>query len=293
MNILNTAMLLAILFLKLFAFASNPDTSSILQRARIFAFNTTEYIPERNFYTEWKNDENPYLYLYISHPNKIKQPVDFTTPFLAYGSDQLRLEKEEQEIKAKGYATFCYKTYATSSAFINKKLLSYPDEAIVFIVFHELIHNYLSSKKILLPYEFNEALCDVIGNYGTLEYSRTTGQIDTLKAIQLIITNESIYSCLNETIDKINQDTNNVLTICRESQKTLDAHLQNANAFQQDRFQYPISTAYLLKNEYYAKHYLLIKKVLFKQKSIQGLLKIIHEVPQDPAACEIYLLKYS
>lgn len=293
MNLSKTTGLLFFQLISLVSFSSSGDSLPFIDNVRNFAFKTTEYYPDLGFFTRWTSEEKPYLYLYVSYSDSVKKPKEFIYPYFFCGTDEIKAGKEELKLKASGYNTFCYKTYANSTALLNKRLVSYSNEAIVFIVFHELIHNYLGHKSIKIPYEFIEALCDVIGNYGALEYSISTDKLDSISAKSQIEINEKIYDCFNDAILKINQNPSKTSIINADCQETIGSILTKANSFQKDRFDFKVNTAYLLKNGYYCKHYFLLKKVLLKQKSIKALLEIIKGVPENSSECELYLMKFT
>ncbi|MFM9945794.1 MAG: hypothetical protein ACKVQB_11235 [Bacteroidia bacterium] len=278
--------------LTLTAFSSPNDSLFFITDVKQFAFKEIG-VEFSDFYIHWTKEEKPYIYLYVSQPDSVKKPTGFNQSYIFCGTDEANATKQETVYKDAGYHTFCYKTYANSSAMLNKRLLSYSKDAIAFIVFHELIHNYLGAKNIKIPYEYNEALCDVIGNYGTLAYAQYTKNIDLDSVKNQIKRNEKIYTYLNSTISKINSNPDKTSACNAKCQKSIYHNLKNANLFQKDRFDYTVNNAYLLKNEYYSKNYFLLKQVLMKQKSIPALLKIMESLPEKSEDYEAYLRRFT
>jgi len=65
-----------------------------------------------------------------------------------------------------------------TSTLLTPKLLSYPDEAIAFIVFHEVVHQDLLKLGSPIRYNYEEALCDVIANMACVKFAEKTKMID-------------------------------------------------------------------------------------------------------------------
>ncbi len=276
----------------LFSSATAFDSLKFIEKVKQFAFKEIGVHLKGDFYTKSMEMDKPYVYLYVSLPDKIKTPPGYSDLYFC-NTDEMFAGRKSDSLKLKGYQTFCYKTYANSSAMLNKRFLSYPLEAESFIIFHELIHNYLSQQEIKIPYDFNEALCDVIGNYGTLDFFKTNKQLDLNAAKQQLEHNENIYWCLNKYISKINEKPGKVIVLNNQCDRMMKTILKECNTFQNDRFNFTVNNAYLLKNQYYCKNYFLLKKVLMKQKSIKDFLEIIKAVPANSEECEKYLLKFS
>ena len=275
------------------AFSANNDSLLFIDELKKFAFKEIGVELTGDLYTQWVKEEKPYIYLYVSLSEKVQQPIELTSPFIFYRTDEIAANEKALELKEMGYHTFCYKTYANSAARLSNRLLSYPKEAICFIIFHEFIHNYLEQQFIKIPYEFNEALCDVIGNYGALKYAQSTQNVDLAATENQIRTNEKIYTCLNATISKINKNPQivkniqQVMTLNDKCSKIIRDILKKCNIFQKDRFDYTVNNAYLLKNEYYCKNYFLLK-----QKSIKDFLELMKTLPENASDCEAYLKNF-
>ena len=272
---------------------SEDGDSLFFVKVKEFAFKEIGVQLEGNFFTDWCKEEKPFLYVYISLPDKIKCPPEQNSPFIYCGTDDTRVHVTEKYFSENGYHSFCYRAYANSSALLNKRLISYRNETKTFIIIHELIHNYLVQQRLKVPYEFNEAMSDVIGNYETLKYSKDSALINVSIAKRQLRTNEKLYRCMNRHIRKITSRPGNVTTVNRRCQEKIQHILKNADVFQNDRFNYEVNNAFLLKNSYYCKNYFLLKKVFLKQKSLGEFLEIMKHLPEKISACEAYLEKYS
>ncbi|HKR04642.1 MAG TPA: hypothetical protein VJY62_08385 [Bacteroidia bacterium] len=246
---------------------------------------------DTNLYTAWKENDEPYFLLYISQTDTIKTPgwMKQQYPFFNCSSEN---EARQKETMYPGYHTFIYKSYATSSCEMNKRLISYRKESQCFIAFHELMHNYISRQNLNIPYEFNEALCDIMGNYGALQFSKNTKLIDRTIAEDQLKTNEKIYKIINLFIEKINSKPKKTLTLHARCEKRIQSFLKKGDTFQKDRFDYKINNAYLLKNKFYSQNYFLLKKVFQKQKTTGEFIELIKYLPGNVEDCTKYLSKY-
>ena len=98
---------------------------------------------QSTFYTEWKehSSDSMFIYFYISRSDRVERDTTYKIPW--------SFEKDSQavatarEMTAKGFHTLVYRTAGTSNTLLTPKLLSYADEAIAFIVFHEVVHQNL------------------------------------------------------------------------------------------------------------------------------------------------------
>jgi hypothetical protein len=268
-----------------------------IENLKSYVFKEFNLTLEGEFYTTWAKDNEPEIVFFISLSGKIQVPPDL---FYSYSNsdvqDVLKVRIIETEYRKKGYSTFIYKTYATGKTYLNERFVSYPCEEITFIAFHELLHHYFFQQKIYIPYEFVEAACDVVGNYGTLNYSMSgmTDKVRISKVQKQTLLNESIYKLFNFYIDSINQSRKQeeVKYLCGRCNISLHKLLTDADDFQKDRFDYTVNNAFLLKNSNYCVEYFLLKRVLFKAGSIKNFLEIIKGIPHEIPWGEKYLEKY-
>ncbi|MBP6334995.1 MAG: hypothetical protein KA444_05930 [Bacteroidia bacterium] len=280
---------LFLLFFLIPGFVVKADSLLFIEDLKSFIYAEAGYELKESFYTEWSNEEKPYVYLYVSLSDSVKRPQEFKSSFIYYQTDEDSAKMKEQSYQRKGYHTFIYKTYANSAAQLNSNLIAYSKDAIAFIVFHEYIHNYLSERKIKIFYEFEEALCDVVGNYGALMYAQTRQKASLDSIQQQIESNEKIYKYMNQTVSMNNRNHVQVIEENEKCTKKVREILGNANLFQKDRFNYNVNNAFLLKNEYYSKNYFLLKDVFLKQKTLKAFLEVVEKMPDNSADCERYL----
>lgn len=248
-----------------------------------------------SFYTEWKHADEPYYYVYVSRRDTVASPESLSNSGTFYMScrDETEGKCKAALWESQGYDAFLYKSYATSGARLNSRLLSYPREAICFIIFHELLHNYIAQKNMRIPYDFHEALGDVIGNYLTLKMAETFLNLDLAGVHKEIAINEQIYACMNNYISLIRPIEKNIPQILASCHAEIEQLLLSANHFQKDRFANSGSNGFLLKNSNYCRNYFLLKEVLLKQQSVRKLLEIVAKMPADAKLCAAYLQEYS
>jgi hypothetical protein len=287
--------LFLLLFFQLICFASfsaGIDSLLFIEETKAFLYKEIGTVLKGDFYTKWETEEKPYVYVYVSLPDRVERPKKIKDPYFAYATDEASAIVKESELKMEGYNTFLYKTYANSWALLNNTFLSYSREAKAFVLFHEIMHNYFKQKHIKIPYEFIEPICDIIGNYGTLKYAQSTQNVNLISAQDQIISNERIYQCFNSTILEINNSPLNTSKLNARCSDTINEILLNGNSFQKFRFGYKVNNAYLIKNGYYCKYYFLLKTVFLKQDSINSFLELIRKMPRKVPDCEKYLHKF-
>ena len=274
--------------------AADPDSLFIAAVKKYF-FKETGLELSGNLYTNRKANENPSYVLYVSEPDTVQCNALHSTwkyPF-EYHDTEEQADWMKNQWRMKGYQAFVYKTYATSSTLLTNRFLSYSNEEKCFIIFHELMHNYIDQSKMKVPYDINEALSDVVGNYGSLNYTRFNLKTDLSTVYSQIDLTEKIYECLNNCIFKINKHTQNVSELHSNCSIELQALLKDANSFYQDRFNYPVNNGYLLKNSSYCRNYFLLKRVLLKQGSIMKVIEIIKTIPKKREDYIKYLEKFT
>ena len=271
--------------------------SLFITRVKKYCSKEFGYQLKGDFYTNWKENNNPYYSLFVSAADTVQCPPDYANT--KYGSPFIDYESEGAADWAgsfwrdRGYHAFVYKTYANSSTQLTPQFLDYSNEAKCFIIFHELLHNYVSQLKIKIPYEFHEALGDVVGNYCTLNFCTLFLSMDLRLVHRQIELNEKIYECLNKYIPKITKSEKNISGLNASCQKEVTELLGSGNNFQTDRFANSGNNGFLLKNMNYCKNYFLLKRVLLKQGSVFKLLEIMKSMPKTPEACVLYLESFA
>jgi len=246
-----------------------------------------------DLYTAYDSSNLPMYYVYISRADRIAKPDELNSFFIYCGHSETHALSIDSFYSSKGCQAFCYHAYANSSTVINERFMSYPEEARVFIMIHELMHNYIEEMKLKIPYEFNEALSDVVGNFGAMKYARETNKLTNASWELQTTLNEKVYSCLNKFIRKINRRPARQAKYFKSCREKLNTQLKNGNTFQRDRFNYDVNNAFLLKNSFYSKNYFLLKKVMIRQGTILKFLEVIKGMPSDKDAATRYLEKYS
>lgn len=235
---------------------------------------------EGDFFTRYFKEERPLLYLYVSHSDKVKRPADVNDRFIFCRSDSAYFCGRAAEYKAKGYQTACYKTWGNAAALLSQHFLSYPRSDQLFVIVHELVHNYLLQHHIRIPYEFEEALCDAAGNYIRIKFF--AGDKHSAQQVQRM---EKIYAIYNDCIQQINAGAGNVSVLCSKCSKKIQPLLKHSGIFYNDRYNYPVNTAYLLKNSYYSSRYFLLRQKLAKLNGLKALLQVVKQLPADEAGC--------
>ncbi len=288
-----------IVFLLLILLSTSPKIFSIkkdsllfIQEVKNFSFKEIGVELKGDFFTKIKETEKPYIYVYTSLPYAIENPIGYESFFFCDTNTALA-NKKIAEYKAQGYHTFLYKTFANSEAMLNKRFFMYPKEAEVFIIFHELTHNYIAQQNLKVPYDYNEALSDLIGNYGTLNFYKANNSKEFNIAQTQMYNNERIYFCMNSYIAGINRKPRKADLLDTKCDNEIKIILKECNLFQNDRFNFTVNNAYLLKNQFYSKNYFLLKKVLQKQKTIKALLDVMKSLPENSEECEKYLLRFT
>ncbi len=281
------------LCMMLVANASHAQTadSTFIAGVKDYVFKEMNIVLDGTFYTHRDTSDQPLYYLYVSLKNKVEIPFGYNRKYATFNSkyDANIVATYRQNM---GYATFLYLAYASSSTLLNKRLLSYRRESVTMIVFHELMHNYIEQFKLDIPYDFNEAAADILGNYGAKKYAADSHEINLKTVKKQLRLNENIYQCMNHCIAEISLHPDQTNTLTAACQQKIRKLLKHGDLFQHDRFDFDINTATLLKNSYYSKNYFLLKRVFLKQKSIAAFLDIIKSLPTNDADAVNYLERY-
>jgi Zn-dependent protease with chaperone function len=100
-----------------------------------------------HFYTQWQFVEQPNTYLYVSRADSILLPPN-TNAFQFFGTDTLAAKLAADSITNAGLDAMIYRTSGNSAVRLTHQLLNYPQEAIIFIVLHEMAHVHSNQKKL-------------------------------------------------------------------------------------------------------------------------------------------------
>ena len=151
--------------------------STLLQNVKKFIVNETGFALAKTFYDTWSKSEKPTVVVYVSLCDKVRSIDDKVSRYSGINEDFAKTLASRHE--SAGHHVFIYKTYATSVAELNNQFVSYSNEAKCFILFHEFIHHFRRDLRLAIPYEYEEALGDVVGNYGAMEFHRAFGSLDS------------------------------------------------------------------------------------------------------------------
>ena len=270
------------------SFASSDD-SLLINEVKKYIVNKMGCRVPQSFYTRWSRNNKPTVLLFVSSASRVSAPAGLKRYITHFGSDEEAAKKSADEHTSLGYHTFVYKTFATSSTQLNTRFISYSGEEKCFIMLHEFIHRYIRDLNLNIPYEYEEALGDVLGNYGSIEFVEVSGHLSEKQLRKQKSHNEMIYRTINRTIKKIDADTNNVTNLNLKCQKRIEKIIAGAGLFLNDRFGYNVNNAYLLKNSPYSKNYFMLKKIFYKSGSTTKLLQIMKSGPPEAENFEKYL----
>jgi len=200
-----------------------------------------------------------YVFLYVSRNDTIETPNVVAKGLLYFNSENLAIIKSN-ELRKQGYQTLIYKTAGLSNALLNRKLLSYPDEAIAFILFHEATHQHIGMQ---IEYTYVEALCDAMASQSCIRFAQKTKMLDMKKVLKQKMIFENIYALLNKKRNEVDKTTiNKKQNIFNNCSSKIHSLLRHANQFQKDRMGYEVNNAYFLRVEAYAVHYFEMKTQL-------------------------------
>ena len=230
-----------------------------------------------SFYITWKNtgEDKMYNYVYASYNDYIKTAHEKGKDFWFYTIEDSATAKINR-LKAKGYHTLLYKTAGTSDAQLNHKLLAYPDEAIAFIVLHEATHQHIRSQEKLIPYIYEEALCDALANIACLAFAQKTKLLnmeDVLKQQHIF---EKIYNFLNQQKTAIESaEAKKRKALFKSSTSKIKLATRKANQFQKDRMNYKVNNAYFVRIIPYTLHYFQVKNMLGEKIELNNAIETI------------------
>lgn len=261
--------ILSILTIQLTA-AQNPYGSKfrhqldLIDSLKVFITKELKLDIPDDFYTKWaKANDSMYLYVYAANANRIVHgDTSHRSPW--YFTDEDSARTRQKQLIAKGYHTLLYRTAGTSDAALTPKLLSYPDEAIAFIVIHEAVHNHIRNNEKYkgYPYVYEESLCDAVATIGCAALARKGILLEEKAVAKQQRVLERCYALLNKKRVKLDS-TDNDFRILKRSNKRIDRLTLNGNQFQQDRLRYVVNNAYFLRVADYSLHYFELKEKLY------------------------------
>jgi hypothetical protein len=261
--------------------------SMLVQNVKNFVGREAGFTLAKTFYTAWSKSEKPTVVVYVSLCDKVRSIDDKVSRYFGVDEDVAKTTAGLHE--SAGHHVFIYKTYATSVAELNNQFISYSNEAKCFILFHEFIHHFRRDLRLAVPYEYEEALGDVVGNYGAMEFHKEFGSLDSKRLRSQRLLNEKIYKIINKTSVTIDRKPEEADVLNSKCQKRIEKLLMDGNSFQKDRFAYHVNNAYLLKNRYYSEKYFLLQRLFQKSGTLSNFLNIFKNCPQDRKGFESYL----
>ncbi len=228
----------------------------------------------RHFYRKWQTPEQQNTYLYLSRADSILLPPN-SPAFHYFGTDTTGARLKADSCSIAGIDVMLYHTSGTSAVRLTHQLLNYPSEAIVFIVLHEMAHIHREAKKLKITYATEESFGDFLGN--------VAGEVFVRKYhpewLTACIRQRKIHETLYDLFRKVEQGAQGKppatkKAIYAQAQVQLDFLLQSANAFQLDRFGYPMNHAYILRNRYYYRWYNAFLTASQSEKSLREIVSM-------------------
>ena len=282
-------------FLVLFHFAALlshqglASDSTLISGLKDYILAESGYKTRDKFFNTWSEGGKPSVIVYVTSMHSVGTlGQGERSMIIQFGHDERHAKRVARKYDTLGYHTLLYKTYGTSLTELSPRFMSYSPEAKSFIVLHEFIHHYAMDRMLDLPLEYHEALADIMGNYGTIEFAGQSKNVSRSRAKAQRSRNERFYKAINKSIDKINHDSTKVEKVNARCQRRIGKILKD-DLFQNDRFDYPVNNAYLFRYRYYTEKYFILKKALKQQRSIHGLLRIMEKAPSNLEDLEKYM----
>lgn len=260
----NAAVLFFLLLLPFSSYAVSvcpPADSSryaVLDQLRRFIRDELQLDIGDAFYTSW-GEGTRYSYVYVSRTDSLLPPAGISK-FMYVGEDSLRADSMAREYAAVGFHTLHYRTAGTSAAKLNPTLWNYPIEAFVFIILHEAVHVHIRRTAQPVPYACEEALCDATADYYTPLFLQGNRQ-HYRAALRQRHVFEQVYALLNRAESDFYRSVDASVALRRAGIK-LRHWVKNGNAFQRDRYTYPLNNAYLMRNHSYAAEFFFFRDQL-------------------------------
>ena len=234
-----------------------------------------------HFYTQWQEVEQPNTYLYVSRADSILLPPN-TDAFQFFGTDTLTAKLIADSITNAGLDAMIYRTSGNSAVRLTHQLLNYPQEAIIFIVLHEMAHIHRNQKKLKIPYSTEESFGDFLGNIAGENFVRKYHPELIESFSKQKATHESLYK-LFKNMESNAQGISQLekIAIYSSAQAQLNSILVSANKFQHDRFEYPMNHAYILRNRYYYAWYFEYKCLNSKINNLRAMTTLYSHFPNN------------
>ncbi|MFI5221415.1 MAG: hypothetical protein ACHQK8_03745 [Bacteroidia bacterium] len=259
--------------------STNGKVSSklnLIRHVRSLLVDSLKLKVGEKFYTEFASSDSVISYLYISKKDSVKKMTD--GDFISFGNHPSAAKDKADDMERKGFDAMAYFTAGSSGAMINKRLLEYDSLSLTFILIHEAIHRHKNNSKAKFPYEFEEALGDVIANSFCGWYSGASVKDYFAFAFR----NEEIYRVINRCIDgKLSKE---------KCEAKIKKRLKYATLFQKDRFDYKVNNAFLLRYSSYSKRYFQLREVYQRMKNPKLFIEEMMKLPADAKGCDSALV---
>ena len=234
-----------------------------------------------HFYTQWQVVEQQNTYLYISRADSIILPSG-ADAFQFFGTDTLAAKLAADSMINAGLDAMIYRTSGNSAVRLTHQLINYPQEAIIFIVLHEMAHVHSNQKKLKIPYSTEESFGDFLGNIAGEYFVRKYHPELIEPFSKQKETHESLYKLLkNMESSAQGISKSEKAAIYSLAQAQLNSILVSANKFQHDRFEYPTNHAYILRNRYYYTWYFEFKCLNSKINNWRELTAFYSHIPNN------------
>ncbi len=278
---------LILLFICISALATNAQTNYAPQFKLIDSLTAfIKYDLKLNitdsFYTnKTKIDTGAYFYLYASKTNRVESVIDSGNRDFQFFSNVSKAYEARKKIEDLGYPVIVYKTGGNSTAQLNKLLLSYPDEAIAFIILHEATHQHVRSAPKLISYVYEEALCDAFANWAITQFNQKTSLLNAKAVSQQTANWDNCYHEINTTRQLLEKSNFTDPELYTKSSARINEFVKNANQFQKDRMLYEVNNAYFLRNDAYATHYFEVSSWLNETGDVNKVIEKILNLPRE------------
>ena len=234
-----------------------------------------------HFYTQWQEVEQQNTYLYISRADSIVLPSG-ANAFQFFGTDTLAAKLAADSIKKVGLDAMIYRTSGNSAVRLTHQLLNYPQEAIIFIVLHEMAHVHSNQKKLKIPYSAEESFGDFLGNIAGEYFVRKYHP----ELIESFTKQKEIHESLYNLFKNMEKNAQGVPkpekdSIYSSAQTQLNSIIVSANKFQHDRFSYPMNHSYILRNRYYYSWYFEFKCLNSEMNNLREMTNFYSHFPNN------------
>jgi hypothetical protein len=252
------------------SFSQKVDTI-LIRDLKDFFYKETHYVLKGDFFTKWDYSDD--FRLFVSPSDRIDDYEENKEYTETIDYDTLKYDPS--------YDTLYYDVPADAGCKLRPEFNKYSNEGLAFIIFHELMHNFIRQKQIKIPYVFEEAISDIMGNYCTLDFAKSDHRIKIKSAQKQILTNDSLYVTINRCISAIDDHPEMIAIEHSRCEERLRQLLEKANEFQKFRFGYKVNNGFLLKCRNYSWNYFLFEKIFLEQHSIFDFVQVIYQLSGD------------